>query len=185
MNDYVIYQSSYIQENVVPIIDHIQQAHESFERIFPGRDSTWTYNKYNIFTLAAPSTYFFYIYKELRNLIVKHLGTDNEIWLQAWINYMDYNQIDRLDWHNHDFNYHGYICIDPKNTTTDFTEYKIENKIGQIYFGPGYRKHKVIANENYEGTRITIGFDLVINPSSKYVKYVDQPWNDMSFIPLI
>jgi hypothetical protein len=97
---------------------------------------------------------------------------------------MSYEELDRLDWHGHGFDYHGYISIDPKNTYTDFKDYRIDNKAGQIYFGPGHRSHKVVALEAYEGKRITLGFDIVSTNNHGFVKNTHIPWNNASFIPL-
>ena len=78
--------------------------------------------------------------------------------------------------HGHSCQYHGYISIDPKNTTTLFKNgLQIDNKIGQIYIGPsgGLSEwdHCVKINQPYRGNRITIGFDIstlqntLLNPS--------------------
>ena len=83
------------------------------------------------------------------------------MWMQAWLNYHNHNQV--LGWHNHDWDYHGYISIDPKNTITEFRDYKIENKVGQIYFGPGQREHRVVCLDEFSDTRLTIGFDISLD----------------------
>ncbi len=184
MNDYILYQSEYIEKNIQDIVLHTQMAYQSFEKMYPNTDTTWTYDRYNIFSLAGPSSVFYRIFKELQQFIKLQLGTDNEIWLQSWMNYMPYQELNRLDWHNHAFDYHGYISIDPKNTRTDFENYVIDNKPGQIYFGPGYRKHKVIANQPYDGVRITLGFDVVLTNNTGMVKHTQLPWDNLSFIPL-
>ena len=97
MSDYIIYQSEYIKNNIEDIIQHADQAHRTFEKMFPSINSTWSYDRYNIFSLAGPSSIFYNIFKELQNLITQQLGTDKELWLQSWINYMSYEEIDRLD----------------------------------------------------------------------------------------
>lgn len=183
MNSYTLYQSEFIINNQQDIIEDLRVAHRIFEDTFPNRESTWTYNLYNIFSLTAPATNFYQIYKELRNLVRKELGESRPLWIQAWLNYHKSHEV--LDWHDHDFEYHGYISIDPKKTNTVFETYTIENKVGQIYFAPGYRKHKVDVLEPYEGERITIGFDIITLPENPYVKYTERPWVNMSFIPLL
>ena len=65
--------------------------------------------------------------------------------------------------HNHNCDYHGYISIDPRNTVTEFSDYKIENKVGQIYFGPGQREHRVVCLDEFSDTRLTIGFDISLD----------------------
>ena len=83
------------------------------------------------------------------------------MWMQAWLNYHNHDQV--LGWHNHDWDYHGYISIDPKNTVTEFRDYKIENKVGQIYFGLGQREHRVVCLDEFSDTRLTIGFDVSLD----------------------
>lgn len=184
MRDYTVYQSEYVKNNIQNIIEHLHQAHRTFEKMFPSTDSTWSYDRYNIFSLAGPSSIFYNLFKELQSVITQQLGADNELWIQSWVNYMSYAELNRLDWHGHGFDYHGYIAIDPKNTYTDFKEYRIDNKVGQIYFGPGCRQHKVVALEAFEGKRITLGFDIVCTSNTHVVKTTQLPWNNMSFIPL-
>jgi len=183
MKDYILYQSQFIVENQADIIVELDMAHQHFKNLFPDRESTWSYNFYNVFSLTACSTNFYQIYKELRTLIRGQLGDTRPLWIQSWLNYHKPNEV--LDWHGHDFEYHGYISIEPKKTNTVFENYSIENKIGQIYFGPGYRKHKVEVLEHFEGERITLGFDIQTLPESPYAKYKELPSKNMSFIPLL
>lgn len=49
-----------------------------------------------------------------------------KIWMQAWLNYHDHDQV--LDWHNHSAPYHGYISIEPQDTTTEFGDWEIKMK---------------------------------------------------------
>lgn len=179
MKDYIVYQSDYIANNQNVIFEHIIHAHAMFKQVFPNDDSTWSYHKYNIFSLTAPSSAFYTIYTELRNIIREQLGDDQQLWLQSWINY--HNQDQLLNWHAHEFPYHGYISIDPKDTKTVFENYEILNKPGQIYFGPGYRHHMVEAITPFQGVRTTIGFDVLFNPTTA----VDRPYTNMSLIPLL
>lgn len=183
MNDYILYQSQFIIDNQQDIILDLEIAHRLFKEMYPDRDSTWSYNMYNIFSLTSCSTNFYQIYKELRTLIRGQLGDTRPLWFQAWLNYHKPDEV--LDWHDHDFEYHGYISIEPKKTNTVFENYSIENKVGQIYFAPGYRKHKVEVLEPFDGERITIGFDVQTISESPYVKYTERPFKNMSMIPLL
>ena len=182
--DYTLYHSQYIVDHIDLIKGDIEIAHRVFKEIFPTDDSTWSYHKYNLFALTAPSTTFYHIYQELRNLVRGQLGDDRPLWLQAWINFHTPEQV--LDWHSHEFEYHGYIAIDPKKTNTVFKNYTIENKPGQIYFAPGYRDHKVEVLEPFEGFRTTIGYDIHTTPQQKHVtNYIERPFGNMSLMPLI
>lgn len=184
MIDYTVHQSKFIVDNMQLIRDDIDIAHRLFKTMFPNADSTWAYNRYNLFALTAPSSAFYSIYKEVRDIVRGQLGDDRPLWMQAWINYHTPEQV--LDWHGHEFEYHGYISIDPKKTNTVFKEYVIENKPGQIYFGPGGREHKVEVIEHYEGFRTTIGYDIHTTPQSPLItSYIERPFGNMSFMPLL
>ena len=183
-DNYSVYQSDFIVNNLDNIQEDLRVAHNNFKKLFPEESSTWSYTKYNIFALTAPSSTFYQIYKELRNVIRNDLGDTRPLWFEAWINYHRPDEV--LDWHHHDFEYHGYIAIDPKNTRTVFEKYAIDNKPGQIYFGPGNRLHKVEVLEPYEGFRTTIGFDVHILPEHPMIRdYVERPFVNMSLMPLL
>lgn len=185
MTGYTLHQSEFIVNNMDDIFEDLKISHRLFEKMFPNKDSTWTYDRYNIFALTAPSTAFYQIYKEMRTLVRSQLGEDRPLWFQAWLNYHTPDQL--LDWHEHGFDYHGYISIDPKNTKTVFKEYEIINKPGQMYFGPGNRDHKVEAiGDRFDGVRTTIGFDIHTIPNSPYIKrYVERPYGNLSLMPLL
>lgn len=157
MIDYKLFQSQYIVENQY---NFIQQCIE-VSTLLQGKDTTVNYNLYNIFSITAGSVYFYNLYKEL-NVLIRSQLPNGMLWMQAWVNMHTEDEV--LDWHNHDWPYHGYISIDPKNTFTDFGSYQIKNKIGQIYFGEGNRLHKVNVAESFEGKRITIGYDVTNDP---------------------
>ena len=97
------------------------------------------------------------------------------MWFQSWLNFHKPDQV--LDWHDHNWPYHGYISIDPKGTRTVFKDYEVKNEIGNIYIGPGHRRHKVEVDEVYDGPRITLGFDIHTEPS--------KPFDQWSLLPLI
>lgn len=156
-SSYFLYTSNYIVENQ----SHFINQCDYFKKNFPEKDTTWTYDKYNIFSLTSGSIFFFNLFKEFKKIIRENINNEY-IWFQSWMNYHKENEV--LDWHDHYWDYHGYISIDPKDTTTEFEDYSIENKVGQIYFGPGNRKHRVVVNNPYLGNRITIGYDIMIDP---------------------
>ena len=145
------------------------------------------YSFYNIFNLTSPSPYFYELFYIFRNIVRLHLG-NRPIWFQSWMNFHRSDSV--LNWHTHTFPYHGYISINPHNTTTLFKDhedpstvedapllYEIENKPGQIYFGPGWRPHKVKVNEEFDGPRLTLGFDISFQ--------ADIPDSQFSLMPLL
>ena len=155
--DYKLFQSNYILTNLNQFVNQCK----TIQNLHPTKDLTKSYYEYNIFSISAGSIYFYNLFEELRNIIRTELPT-GPLWMQAWVNIHDQENV--LDWHNHYWPYHGYISIDPKNTVTEFENYTVENKIGQIYFGPGNRMHRVKVISPYEGKRITIGYDVTPDP---------------------
>lgn len=137
-------------------------AHSKYLKHFKEQNesSTWGYKYYNLFSLTAGSTQFYNIFQYIKEASLDYLsGKAENLFMESWINYHKPEEI--LDWHDHK-NYlcHGYLSIDPKNSTTEFENYKIENKSGQIYIGPSDRLHRVVLNEPFNGVRITIAFNI-------------------------
>jgi len=174
-HNYQIYSSQYIINNHRAAFYEGKHAHARFKNRFPNKESsTWSYEDYNIFSLAAGSVFFYNVYKDLIFVIKNHIKPNEPIWFESWLNF--HKETEVLEWHDHAYSYHGYISIDPKNTNTEFENYSIENKIGNIYIGPGRRKHRVIVNEPYDGIRITLGFNIIMGSTTQY---------NIGFIPII
>jgi hypothetical protein len=173
--DFAIEKSEFIINNHHEIVQETYKIYKKYQDEFNNDDSTWNYYKYNIFALSSPSVLYYEIFLELVEFLLKYFNDGNRYWFQSWLNF--HSKDDVLDWHNHKWPYHGYICIDPKNSRTIFENYSIKNEIGNIYLGKGHRKHKVEVLEDYDDFRITIGFDIC-DESFEYL-------NGTSFIPLI
>jgi hypothetical protein len=79
---------------------------------------------------------------------------------------------------------HGFISIEPQDTKTIFYDnyedkesiYHINNKVGNIYIGDGNKWHEVISNNDFDGDRITLGFDVMTRNSAT---------KNFGFIPII
>lgn len=176
--DYKIHKSELIVDNQNEFVNLIDQAYDLHQEVMNGEDSTWSYYKYNFFTLTAPSQLSHKLFIELKNLINEYIPSDQSKWIQCWINYHYPRQV--LNWHNHEWDYHGYISIDPKKSRTVFNDYEIENQVGNIYIGPGYREHKVVVDEDFDTPRITLGFDIYLNNPNE-----EEDLNEMfSLIPI-
>ena len=106
-----------------------------------------------------------------------YIGDDRPLWMQSWINFHKQDAV--LNKHGHDWDFHGYISVNPKDTTTVFEQYEIKNKKGQIYIGPGREgyEHYIRVDNPYKGERITIGFDITFESNR------DIP--NLGLIPLI
>ncbi|MCH1416801.1 MAG: hypothetical protein L7V30_04730, partial [Gammaproteobacteria bacterium] len=91
--DYKLFQSQYIVDNQQSFIDQCLSVKSSFGN----KDTTWSYNEYNIFSVTAGSVYFYNLFKELRD-IVKAEIPNKMLWIQAWLNVHEQQSL--LDWHN-------------------------------------------------------------------------------------
>tara|TARA_B110000467_G_scaffold144791_1_gene147835 strand:+ start:83 stop:619 length:537 start_codon:yes stop_codon:yes gene_type:complete len=167
-----IYSSQLIIDNHQRFIDTCYEIERLLKDEFKdAADTTWIYNKYNIFSYSCSNIFFYDLYRDLCKYIREYVGDDRRIWIQAWLNFLTYEEVENvLSTHGHDWDLHGYISIDPKETTTEFTEFAIKNKIGNIYLGPctaGY-DHRVINDSVWDGKRITIGFDCTFCENHQY-----------------
>ena len=159
MLKYKLYNFDYIEKNHKNFIDGAILANARFEHNFPNRSSTWFYRYYNAMTLSAGSVYYWHLFKKMSSIIREYVGHEEPLWLQCWLNWHTKESL--LDWHDHkECVFHGYVSIDPKNTITEFENFKIENKIGNIYIGPAYLIHRVISIEDFDSPRITLGYDV-------------------------
>jgi len=178
---YKLWRSSEIVNNKEEFVRQIESSRNSLMSIYPDIDSTWGYNVYNIFAVSAGYEMFYNLYKDLQFIVRDYLQKDEPMWMQSWANYHYEN--DLLDWHAHfGWECHGYISIDPKNSTTMFDGFEINNEVGNIYIGPSTVQHKVYSNGQYDGHRITCGFDI----GSKDVLLDMQERNaiNISFMPI-
>tara|TARA_B100000029_G_C17547590_1_gene948983 strand:+ start:313 stop:939 length:627 start_codon:yes stop_codon:yes gene_type:complete len=190
--DWSLYKSEVVLKQPEELKQQVARAYRLFKNTFPNHDSTLSqteaqsgFSFYNVFALTSPSPLFWLLFRDIRRIVRNSINPvtckmedGQPLWIQSWINYHTPGQV--LDWHGHDYPWHGYVSIDPKDTTTVFKgdeEYYINNSAGNIYFGPGDRSHKVIVNSDYTGPRITIGFDILDEPS--------LPDDSFSLIPLL
>ena len=164
-------ESKLILENQNGFNDIMGFSAFKFQNLYGNSEYTQSYGKYNIFSHTATDLLMYKLFKELQFKVRSVLG-DQPLWMQAWMN--QHKQDEVLGWHNHDWDWHGYISIDPKKTNTVFEEFVVENKVGQIYFGEGHKEHKVEVLEPYEGLRTTIGFDVTsrVDTRSRYVSFI-------------
>ena len=177
-DSYSLYNTPFIVNNQTFIIKSVDEAYSRFMNLSNNADSTWSYNKYNIFSLSAGNHYFYTMYQLIVAAIRDRVGDDRPLWMQCWLNYHKEDEV--LNWHGHSEDYlvHGYLSIDPKDTVTEFKEFMIENKIGNLYIGrTGVEKeHRVVVKKPYDGYRITIAFDVI--------DYNGKLATNLSFIPI-
>lgn len=190
---YLLVQVPEIEENIENIKRITQIGVDKFKRKFQqvnhssrNDNITWQFTNYNVYGVCSCNQWFYDIYKAQINAIREYFKLSNtevpdQLWLQSWINSHTPSQV--LKTHNHDWPWHGYISIDPKKSHTVFTDkpygkelYRVENKVGQIYVGPGYRFHHVEVLEPFDGERITFGFDL---------EHRDRIMDNIGFLPII
>jgi len=170
---YMIFKSKFIEDNLSDIKYQTNVIADVLkERLnSESSDVTWLYKKYNIFNYASGSPAYYQIFKDAVNCIkqycTEYSAPTFNLWMRNWLNFHEYDEVLKL--HGHDVTFHGYISINPQYTETIFVDdlnqerYKIVNRVGQIYLGPGRRNHYVKNIKEYEEKRITIGMDLETN----------------------
>ena len=156
--DWKLYKSQVVLDNQRVMISILNNAIPSLG----GIDSTWSYDKYNVFGLTSPTQVYYDLFNELRGFVYDYTKS-KQLWMQSWVNYHMPDQV--LQWHNHTWPIHGYISIRPHKTKTVFEGYEIDNEVGNVYIGPGNRYHRVEVLEDYDTPRITLGFDLLTKPT--------------------
>jgi|TARA_B110000483_G_scaffold13404_1_gene15217 hypothetical protein len=174
---YSVYKHVPLVQKQNSFIDDIILAENFLKQEFNTDNVTWAYEKYNIFSLLTGSFHYWNLFKDvgmcIRRYMVENLNQTlpKHMWIQAWLNSHTDEQL--LTKHNHaddvHGNLHGYISINPQDTTTKFYNsfeeekpiYSIDNKIGYIYIGKGEVWHEVIAHTPSKQKRITIGFDVM------------------------
>lgn len=166
--------SPIIVENQQHYIDLLTIGKSFIKKKFGAEDTTKAYPIYNVFSITSTDLLMYKLFNEIKTTVRDNLGYEQPLWMQAWLNFQ--NKDNLLNWHNHLWDWHGYVCIDPKNTKTIFEDFEIENKIGQIYFGEGHKPHKVEAVEPFSGHRITIGYDITAQ--------ANVPFGNTGLIPI-
>jgi len=190
----LLYSSKVVTDNYDYLVKFCEQLHKRHQYLMPGESSSWTYSKYNFFTLMGSDVIVWKLLKELKIMIVDYLNKHNEstesIWIESWLNYHTPQQLLKdLPWHNHhEVKLHGYISIRPHNTKTIFFESSkvIDNKVGTVMIGPGANYHKVEIVEPFDTPRITIAFD--IHNGDYEMNLLDLPVDacyNSNYIPLV
>jgi hypothetical protein len=185
MKDYLVKNFNYINKNKKHFIQYANLANDRFNFAHGKKTFTSLYRYYNFSTLCVGSVYYFKLFYDLQKLIREYSKITKPLWYQCWLNFHKNNEV--LNWHDHEeCLFHGYVSIDPKKTKTEFEKYTIDNKIGNVYIGPASRKHKVNVLENFDGYRITLGFDVISEKEINmiYKKYGKVDVN-LGFIPIV
>ena len=187
MKDYELINLQFIKDNKEEFIKNANLAHERFVfnygKTFNEMSSTWFYRYYNLATLTVGCPLYYKFFNELQQIIRKKVKDDRPLWFQSWLNFHSQDEV--LKWHNHPHCLlHGYVSIDPKETETEFENYKIKNETGTLYMGKAGLMHRVNVLEPFEGKRITIAFDVIEEKNMK-----DNPSNNKAdvntgFIPV-
>ena len=176
--EYKVYQLDIIKNNHRKFVRQINCIYKQIKKEFKSSDTTWVYDKYNIFSKSSASLLFYKLYKKLNYCIRDYVKDDKPLWMQSWLNYHNSQNLalslgEKQGFHSHNAKYHGYISIDPQNTITIFRNgLEIPNKIGQLYIGPGSNSglkpppegpwdHYVKVLTPLSKPRITIAFDII------------------------
>ena len=85
--DYKIYQSDLIEKNYKDYVNQCNIAFNDLSKFIKSEDTTWKYNKYNLFSITTSSLLFYNLYKELNYYIRDYVGDDRPLWMECWLNY--------------------------------------------------------------------------------------------------
>ena len=189
---YMLFHSEYIAMNKKEIISLCDASKVKISNLRLGDNNiidnnanlltskfTDEYLNYNIFSVFGPNKLSQNVFCQIKSAIRvycdrKKIYSDG-LFIQAWMNH--HNESEVLDWHSHEgYICHGYVSIEPKVSITEFMDFNIINKIGQIYIGECELKHRVVCLDSEGGNRITIGFDVI--------GCIDVEVENMGFIPL-
>ena len=195
--DEIVKESIAVSEKVCKLYDGIVADDRKGVYKFTGDiNSTWLYPVYNVFAASSPSKHFYEIYRFISES-VKHYITEIvgyyptcQVWIQAWINVHTHENL--LKRHTHKFPFHGYLSIDPKDSTTFFyynstgtpspgKDFRIQNAPGKLYIGPGHQFHEVLCDK-VDDYRITLAFNLITSDDADF-NY--NKIDGSSFIPLL
>ena len=184
MKSYNLYQSQYVVEHQQELIKDLTHSAKSLYKygILDTSLKHGSYTQYNIFGATSPSPYMYQLFTEIRNIAREH-APEGRLWLQSWVNHHYENEL--LGWHNHSSTWHGYVSIQPWNTVTEFDDFVVENKVGQIYFGPGGLRHRVVSLDDapFDDKRITVAFDIMTEQDFTGMDIV--PTENFGCIPLL
>lgn len=147
---------------------------------------TWHCTRYNIFSHLACHQCYYDLWWSLLHEIAEYtseqgIDTGSQLWMQSWANIHRGNE--RLLDHQHQWPIHGYISLDPGDSETVFLDapggtelYRIHNRPGTVYIGPGERYHRVEYLTAHTSPRITLGWDL---------EYRERIIDETSFFPIV
>jgi hypothetical protein len=179
MENYKVYKSDLIINNPLVAKQNCIVAQDLLATMF--EDSTWSYEKYNLFNITSSSMFFYTLYKEIRDAVFDFVGGDKPLWMNCWLNSHKRNAV--LDWHGHAAPYHGFVVIDTHDegiakeygierivSTTKFHNYDIHNELGNIYIGKGLFDHKVEVSTPYTGYRHTIAFNVMTAQDTNFIQ---------------
>jgi len=164
MKNYKIIHINLVKKFKKDFIRDALKAHERFNfaygNFLKSINSTNFFRYYNFIALTTGSEKYFELFKIIKKELRNFYKLKKPLWMQCWLNV--HNKSEVLNWHNHeDCLFHGFISIDPKNTETEFKDFKIKNETGKMYIGLAYKDHRVKVIKSFSGKRITVAFDVI------------------------
>ena len=88
--DYEIHELNFIKDDYINFVNDCFNAKKRFDIFFPETSSTWGYSKYNIFSLTSGSERFYTLYNEIKRLSRDYLKTDEPLWMQSWLTFIEW-----------------------------------------------------------------------------------------------
>lgn len=176
-----LFQIESIRDNQKEWLNQCNLIHHNFKEIYSTSDSTWTYSKYNIFSIASTSILFYNLFHNIKEISRIYINDSRPLWINAWLNYHSFDEV--LDWHHHDEQNlaHGYVSIDSKECNTEFVNFTVENQPGVLYIGPCNVEyaHRVVVKKPFDGHRITLAFNIIDDIDKCFISM-----NNLGAIPI-
>jgi len=140
----------------------------------------------NTFTLMSVSNDWYKLYEEIVLSIHRYFKKNNidtqGLWLRTWPAILRGEEEHKSHSHKQ-WPFAGYVSLDAQGSDTVYTDgkdgeeiYRIKNKPGQMYIGPGTTFHHVEKSKPYKQPRISVGYDIEL--SRNVVP------NEYNFIPI-
>ena len=132
-------------------------------------DTTWTYDQYNIFSYASPKQIWTDLFRELRDCAIDFIGNDKDLCYQSWLNYHLEHQL--LDWHDHEWPYHGELKDGINKPKIDISEEELDVVIfnsqpGEAIIFNDQLLHGGAVGQNE--TRVSLEFTMFVKNEKYY-----------------
>lgn len=151
-----LYKTAAVFDHYHILLEEVQRVYNNITLDLKNKDSS---SFYNVFSYTTGSNVFHELFRDINGTIRDYIGHNKPLWFQCWLNY---DQEVRSDVQDHSGGIiHGYLSIDPKNTTHEYEQgFVVDNEPGFIFIGKGDMRYRVVVNEPFQGPIVTLSFNV-------------------------